>query len=204
MLLNVGGEYKLLSNNTLTFAFTNQMAAVYDPKTDRVDDGRVAFRSPVGVSLAIRRGRSFPMGICCSGRSLPRLWPSLIHKTLTWTNIVSSHAKDDVFAEEGLTLLPDGSVLTVNMTDYNFAQGAIFTIPTRQNQGGLTQGRPRSNCRPRIATARRTSSLRQRTAGLPSSGRDRPGDPPAGRHSVQQRRGIARTFPAPRRTRVLV
>jgi hypothetical protein len=45
-------------------------------------------------------------------------------KTLRWTN-VSSHAKDDVFAEEGLTLLPDGSVLTVNMTDFNFAQRFI-------------------------------------------------------------------------------
>ena len=45
-------------------------------------------------------------------------------KTLTWTN-VSSFAKDDVFAEEGLTLLPDRSVLTVNMTDYPFAQRFI-------------------------------------------------------------------------------
>jgi len=27
-----------------------------------------------------------------------------------------------VFAEEGLTLLPDRAVLTVNMTDFNFAQ----------------------------------------------------------------------------------
>ncbi len=45
-------------------------------------------------------------------------------KTLTWTE-VSSFAKDDVFAEEGLTLLPDGSVLTVNMTDYPYAQRFI-------------------------------------------------------------------------------
>ena len=44
--------------------------------------------------------------------------------TLTWTE-VSSFAKDDVFAEEGLTLLPDGSVLTVNMTDYPHAQRFI-------------------------------------------------------------------------------
>ena len=33
---------------------------------------------PIGISSAIRRGRSFPTGICCSGRSLPRLWPSSI------------------------------------------------------------------------------------------------------------------------------
>ena len=45
-------------------------------------------------------------------------------KTLRWTN-VSSFAKDDVFAEEGLNLLPDGTVLTVNMTDFNFAQRFI-------------------------------------------------------------------------------
>ena len=44
--------------------------------------------------------------------------------TLTWTE-VSSFAKDDVFAEEGLPLLPDGSVLTVNMTDVGKAQRFI-------------------------------------------------------------------------------
>jgi hypothetical protein len=43
---------------------------------------------------------------------------------MKWTN-VSSFAKDDVNAEEGYTLLPDGTVLTVNMTDFNFAQRFI-------------------------------------------------------------------------------
>ena len=32
-MLLIGGEYTLLSNNPLTFSFTNQMA-IYDPKAD--------------------------------------------------------------------------------------------------------------------------------------------------------------------------
>ena len=55
--------------------------------------------------------------------------------TLTWTE-VSSFAKDDVFAEEGFTLLPDGSVLTVNMTDVN--QGA--TVHPQFRSGEVSVG----------------------------------------------------------------
>ena len=72
----------------------------------------------IGISSATRRGRSFPTGICCSGEKFSKAMAELDPKTLTWTK-VSSLAKDDIFAEEGLTLLPDGSVLTVNMTDVN-------------------------------------------------------------------------------------
>jgi Galactose oxidase, central domain len=66
-VLLIGGEYTLLSNNTLTFAFTNQMA-VYDPKADKW----TMVAPPSGPD------RGFVGDSPCSGRSLPRLWPSLI------------------------------------------------------------------------------------------------------------------------------
>jgi hypothetical protein len=76
-----------------------------------VDDGGAAFRSRSG----------FRWRLAVLGEKFTKAMAELDPKTLAWTH-VSSHAKDDVFAEEGLTLLPDGSVLTVNMTDYFFAQ----------------------------------------------------------------------------------
>jgi hypothetical protein len=121
-VLLIGGEYKLLSNNTLTFAFTNQMA-VYDPKTDKW----TMVASPFGPQWGFIGDSPWtllPNGHLLLGEKFTKAMAELDPKTLTWTN-VSSHAKDDVFAEEGLTLLPDGSVLTVNMTDYNFAQRYI-------------------------------------------------------------------------------
>jgi hypothetical protein len=54
-------------------------------------------------------------------------------KTLTWTE-VNTTGKDDIHAEEGFTLLPDGSVLTVNMTDFPFAQRFIPNTDPTQTQ----------------------------------------------------------------------
>ena len=120
----IGGEYELLSNNTLTFAFTNKMA-IYDPNADTwrmiappfSANGDWDFIGDSPWSL-------LPNGHLLLGSKFTKAMAELDPKTLRWTN-VSSHAKDDVFAEEGLTLLPDGSVLTVNMTDFNFAQRFI-------------------------------------------------------------------------------
>jgi hypothetical protein len=121
-VLLIGGEYKLLSNNTLTFAFTNQMA-VYDPKTDKWTMVAPPFGPQWGF-IGDSPWTLLPNGHLLLGEKFTKAMAELDPKTLTWTN-VSSHAKDDVFAEEGLTLLPDGSVLTVNMTDFNFAQRYI-------------------------------------------------------------------------------
>jgi hypothetical protein len=118
-VLLIGGEYTLLSNNTLTFAFTNQMA-VYDPKADKW----TMVAPPSGPDWGFIGDSPWtllPNGHLLLGEKFTKAMAELDPKTLAWTH-VSSHAKDDVFAEEGLTLLPDGSVLTVNMTDYSFAQ----------------------------------------------------------------------------------
>jgi len=118
-VLLIGGEYTLLSNNTLTFAFTNQMA-IYDPKADKWTMVAPPF-GPDWDFIGDSPWTLLPNGHLLLGEKFTKAMAEFDPTTLTWTH-VSSHAKDDVFAEEGLTLLPDGSVLTVNMTDYPFAQ----------------------------------------------------------------------------------
>jgi len=123
-VLLIGGEYELLSNNTLTFSFTNKMA-IYDPNADTWTMIAPPF-SPNGDwdFIGDSPWTLLPNGHLLLGEKFTKAMAELDPKTLRWTN-VSSHAKDDVFAEEGLTLLPGGSVLTVNMTDFNFAQRFI-------------------------------------------------------------------------------
>ena len=114
-VLLIGGEYTLLSNNTLTFSFTNKMA-IYDPKADTWTMVAPPF-GPDWDFIGDSPWTLLPNGHLLLGEKFTKAMAELDPKTLTWTN-VSSFAKDDVFAEEGLTLLPDGSVLTVNMTDF--------------------------------------------------------------------------------------
>jgi hypothetical protein len=119
-VLLIGGEYTLQSNNSLTFDLTNKMA-VYDPKADTW----TMVAPPHGWDfIGDSPWTTLANGHFMLGNKLTKQVAELDPKTLTWTE-VSSFAKDDVFAEEGLTLLPDGSVLTVNMTDRGKAQRFI-------------------------------------------------------------------------------
>ena len=123
-VLLIGGEYSLLSNNTLTFSFTNQMA-IYDPNADTWTMIAPPFNTAGDWDfIGDSPWALLPNGHLLLGSKFTKAMAELDPKTLTWTN-VSSFAKDDVFAEEGLTLLPDRTVLTVNMTDYPFAQRFI-------------------------------------------------------------------------------
>jgi hypothetical protein len=121
-VLLIGGEYTLRSNNTLTFDLTNKMA-IYDPQADKW----TMVAPPFGPGWDFIGDSPWTMlanGHVLLGNKLNKRMAELDPETLRWTE-VSSFAKDDVFAEEGLTLLPDRSVLTVNMTDFNFAQRFI-------------------------------------------------------------------------------
>jgi hypothetical protein len=123
-VLLIGGEYTLQSNNTLTFSFTNQMA-IYDP----IADTWTMIAPPFNAAgdwdfIGDSPWALLPNGHLLLGEKFSKAMAELNPKTLRWTN-VSSFGKDDVFAEEGLTLLPDRSVLTVNMTDFPFAQRFI-------------------------------------------------------------------------------
>ena len=119
-VLLIGGEYTLLSNNNLTFSLTNKMA-VYDPKADTW----TMVAPPHGWDfIGDSPWTTLANGHFMLGNKLTKQVAELDPKTLTWTE-VSSFNKEDVFAEEGLTLLPDNSVLVVNMTDRGKAQRFI-------------------------------------------------------------------------------
>ena len=124
------------------------------------------------------------------GNKLNKRVAELDPKTLTWTE-VSSFNKEDVFAEEGLTLLPDGSVLTVNMTDR--WQGATVHPQFRSVEDAV--GRHPADAGHTAGNRHKRGKehpVRRRQESLSSARRDRPGDPPAGRHGVQHRRELQR------------
>jgi hypothetical protein len=126
-VLLIGGEYLLKGEpqvvfKTLNFAFTNKMA-IYDPKKDTW----TMVAPPFGPDWDFIGDPPWTLlnnGHLLLGEKFTKAMAELDPTIPTWTN-VSSHNKDDRFAEEGLTLLPDGSVLTVNMTDFNKAQRYI-------------------------------------------------------------------------------
>ena len=139
-VLLIGGEYKLLSNNTLTLFFTKQMA-IYDPKAD----SWTMVAPPTGPEwdfIGDSPWTLLPNGKLLLGEKFSKAMAEFDPATMKWTE-VSSFAKDDGFAEEGFSLLPDGSVLTVNMVDVNKAQRYISHSDTAKNRwddAGATPG----------------------------------------------------------------
>lgn len=105
----IGGEY-LLQGTSLQFVLTNKMA-VYDP----VKDTWKLFKAPEGFPFI---GDSpyaiLPTGQLLLGHKLSKKAALLDPATLTWTP-VSTAGKQDFNAEEGWTLMPDGSLLTVDV-----------------------------------------------------------------------------------------
>lgn len=103
----VGGEY-----NNGAFTLTNQ-GAVYDPSTATW----TALTPPsfwpwIGDSPSV----VLPNGKYMVGNKLVRQGATLDPKTLTWTK-VSYTGKADFNAEEGWTLMPDGTILTYDVKD---------------------------------------------------------------------------------------
>lgn len=118
-LVIVGGEY-----NFGNFVLTN-LGAIYDP----VADTWTSLAPPVGWNYI---GESpsvvLPSGQFLVGRKLDMLMAELDPGTLQWT-AVSSPGKSDFNAEEGWTLLPDGSVLTFDVLN---APNSEKYIPSTQ------------------------------------------------------------------------
>jgi len=105
-LIIEGGEY-----NFLNFAFTNQ-GAVYDPAKDKwtMQD------PPKGWGfIGDSPSAVLPDGRFLFGSKFDKRVAVLDPKTLTWTNLKST-GKFDRHAEEGWTLMPDGSILTYDVT----------------------------------------------------------------------------------------
>jgi hypothetical protein len=110
-VLFVGGEYNQDNYSFGPTSLTN-MSAVYDP----VANTWTMIAPPSGTPyIGDVPSTLLPDGIFIFGAKLGKAMWSLDPATLTWTSIPAT-AKNDNFAEEGFTLLPNGAILTIDLT----------------------------------------------------------------------------------------
>jgi len=127
----VGGEYQAFQP-----AWTNQ-GAVYDP----VANSWTSLAPPAGwttvgdaQSIVLADGR-YVLADCCT-TDMAVLDPA----TLTWSTITNA-GKADIFDEEGWTLLPNGTVLTVDSNNLTVPTNSeIYTPPDAHHAGGWASG----------------------------------------------------------------
>jgi len=119
-----GGEY-----NSGNFALTN-MGAIYDPKKGTWKP----VKPPKGWrNIGDSPSAVLPNGDFIIGDKLNKKVAELDPATMTWTELESKH-KNDFNAEEGWTLMPDGSILTADVKDnpqsedYDAAKGKWHSL----------------------------------------------------------------------------
>lgn len=118
-VLFVGGEYNQ-NDYGLPFApsgLTN-MSALYDPVADR---WQMIAPPPDVAYIGDPPSAILPDGGFVFGDKLGRNMWRLDPETLTWTSVTGA-GKADNFAEEGWTLLPDGDLLTVDVSNPRHAE----------------------------------------------------------------------------------
>jgi hypothetical protein len=121
----VGGEY-----NSNQFVLTNK-AAIYDPTVNTwTAIGHPAGWANIGDSPSV----VLPNGKFLVGRKLDTKMAMLDPTTLQWTE-VGSAGKADFNAEEGWTLLPDGTVLTADVKNASNSERYTLKTGTWVSQG---------------------------------------------------------------------
>jgi len=139
--LLTGGEY---SNCGAQFTLTNQ-SAIYNPKTNKW-----AMVAPpkgwydIGDSPSV----VLPNGLYLLGRKTTKQMAVLDPATLKWT-AVGSTGKSDFNAEEGWTLMPDGTVLTYDVKNNPNSEIYDPTSQTWKSAGSTIanlQGPPVEGC----------------------------------------------------------
>jgi hypothetical protein len=120
-----GGEY-------LNGAFTlTNLGAIYDPKANTWTNllppaaWKYIGDSPSAV---------LPNGIFIVGNKLNKTMAMLNPKTLTWT-VLPGTGKSDFDAEEGWTLLPDGSILTMDVKNAPNSERFVSSTKTWSTAG---------------------------------------------------------------------
>lgn len=135
----VGGEY-----NFGNFAFTNK-SAVYDPKANTW----TMLAPPTGWDfIGDSPSAVLPNGKLLVGRKFDEQMAVLDPATLKWT-AVGSTGKSDWNAEEGWTLLPDGSVLTFDVLNNPHSERYIPSLGRWISAGSTIanlQGPPQVGC----------------------------------------------------------
>ena len=140
-LLISGGEY---SNCGGQFTLTNQ-SAIYDP----LKDAWTMVAPPKGwYDIGDSPSLVLPNGLFLLGRKTNKNMATLDPTTLKWTEVKST-GKSDFNAEEGWTLMPDGTVLTYDVK--NNPNSEIYTPSAQQwATAGSTvanlQGPPQEGC----------------------------------------------------------
>jgi hypothetical protein len=124
-LLFVGGEYNQ-DNYSIPFApsaLTN-MSAIYDPRTDLW----TMIPPPAGQPyIGDVASLILPDGRFVYGTKLDTLMFVLDPASLTWSRLPSA-GKADIFAEEGLTLLPSGAVLAIDVANRPHAEHYVPSL----------------------------------------------------------------------------
>lgn len=124
-LVIVGGEY-----NFGNFALTNK-GAIYDPPSNTW----TSLGHPKGWNwIGDSPSAVLPNGKLMVGQKLTTKAAVLDPTTLTWKS-VPTKGKKDFNAEEGWTLLPDGSILTYDVKDAPNAERYNPTVKQWQNAG---------------------------------------------------------------------
>ena len=119
-LVILGGEY-----NSGVFVLTN-LGAIYDP----LADSWTPLTAPAGWGyIGDSPSVVLPGGQFLVGDKLDVLMAELDPASLQWTAVAST-GKSDINAEEGWTLLPDGSVLTIDVTNAQNSERYIPSLAT--------------------------------------------------------------------------
>lgn len=119
-LVIVGGEY-----NNGNFTLTN-LGAIYDPKANTWTN----LPAPTGWTyIGDSPSVVLPNGNFLVGNKLTESMAVLNPKTLTWT-VLTTSGKSDFFAEEGWTLMPGGSILTMDVK--NAPNSERFVMSTKK------------------------------------------------------------------------
>jgi hypothetical protein len=144
-LIAQGGEYNACSPSW------TKLGALYDP----VGDTWVSVAAPSGwnnigdaQSVVLNDG-TYMLANCCAGlldgNPLQAALAKIKKNKVTWTETGSNKLPGDFYDEEGWTILPDGTVLTVDAwidTDKNFSDSEVYSESTGSwSPVGHTSGR---------------------------------------------------------------